>query len=91
MDAVGDEFDDEAGDTDEPEEEEPVVTPEPRCQKRYNPAHRQLNEAKERVPAAAAGSWWARSQSREEFSKSAADLKGSRGATKVKTPLNFVE
>jgi hypothetical protein len=48
-------------------------------------------EAQERGPAAAAGSWWTKSQSREEFSASAEKLHSSKGAAKMKTPINFVD
>lgn len=87
--------DDVAGEPDEdesdPNDVAPVVAPAPRRAKPYNPALRRLNEAKERVPVAAAGSWWTKGQSREAFASDAAKLQGSRGASKVKTPINFVE
>jgi hypothetical protein len=58
---------------------------------KYKPAYRRLNEAQERGPVAAAGSWWTKSQSREEFSASAEKLHSSKGAAKMKTPINFVD
>lgn len=72
-------------------DDEPIVAPERRRPKSYNPAYRRLNEAQERAPAAAAGSWWTRGQSREEFASAAAKLQGSRGAARIKTPINFVD
>lgn len=75
-------------DDDEPLYDLPLPAPPP---KRFNTAHRMLNEKQARE--AASTSWWVGTD-RQAFAKSAArraqELHDSRAAAKVRTPLNFI-
>jgi len=87
-DDLDDESDPDLDDVDELEEPERLSAPAARMR---DPRLRQVNETARQ--AKGSGSWWL-GKDRETFSQSAAtraeQLKGSKAADKVKTPVNFV-